>query len=834
MAARRLFALAAILGLAACAGDETSLTDNPLHFAAVIDRAVAAGSELPAGLPEPVEWRFDDAQVGWKPAVPFNPTIAPPRVTRTEDALRLTLTEATRNPNGVPRGGIYVDLPGWAPENWGHVEVRARTTDMEAFSVGFNRREGSGSQTSAPYPFQIGGGFANTNNDGDVHTYQLRADRPQMPQGEWRQLGLWFGAAGPASIDILSIRAVPKEAPFAESAIGARTVGEANVPTMYARAPGRIEFPVRVPSDGRLDVSLGVLRDDAPVTFRVIVTPDGSQPDTLLHESWADRTQWAKRSLDLSGVAGRTARLTFEADAQRTGTVALWGAPTLYTPSRMSVGVLDDATGSPTPVRVRLVDARGATAPLSDDAIAIMWGPNDRASGYGFQPDSSFYVDGGFGVELQPGTYQLSLSKGQEYLKQHHELVVEPGGHLSETFRLKRWIDMPERGWYSADDHIHLRRSPRENPLILKWVAAEDIHVGALLQMGDFWTTYFAQYAWGRDGVYQLEDYMLSSGQEEPRTHEVGHTISLAADDFVRFSGNYYHYDRVFDRVQELGGVSGYAHQGVLFHGYRGLTLDVLRGKVDFVELLQFCTSQEPLHLEHYYHFLDLGFKLTATAGSDFPWCGIGPGWSSRIGDARFYAYLGDDFSFDNWRASLHAGNTFVSSGPVIDLKVNGRIPGDELDVPPGSRLTITATASGHAEQVPLERLEIVAHGEVLQTVTDAEPGQTAAQLVVEMELTVEHGVWIAARAQAGLQQGAHTTPVYVTVDGSGFHNPETALAYLALNEQYLAELEREIAQPNETVNQLAWRFREGLEARILETRAVIGKLRAQFAADQH
>ena len=28
--------------------------------------------------------------------------------------------------------------------------------------------------------------------------------------------------------------------------------------------------------------------------------------------------------------------------------------------------------------------------------------------------------------------------------------------------------------------------------------------------------------------------------------------------------------------------------------------------------------------LENYYRFLDLGYKLTALGGSDFPWCGRG------------------------------------------------------------------------------------------------------------------------------------------------------------------------------------------------------------------
>ncbi len=812
------------LGLAGCRFCQTPpAAENSFHLEKLLEMARFEGSELPADLPAPVEWRFDEPQPEWQPVMPWNPTIAPAQVTRTEDALRVTLTDETRNPNGIPRGGIFIDLPDWDRRDWGYVEVRARTADeFGSVSIAFNLREGSGTSSDFPWPFRSWGDFASVISDSSVQTYRFRADWPaQEADGPWRQVGLWFGSTEPASIDILSVRVIPKEAPFADAAVGVQTVGAAELPALYIRAPGRVEYRVRVPDSGRLDMSLGVLRDDAPVTFRVTAAATGGEAEILLEELWTDRGRWALRSVDLSHLAGQTVALVFEAEADRVGTVALWRAPTLYTPSRLSATIVDAATGEPTPVRVRLTDANGTSAPLPEAAIAIMYGPNDQASGYGFQRDSSFYVDGAFEVELQPGTYWLSLSKGNEYLRQQQELRLEPGGELSETFRLDRWINMPERGWFSADDHIHLRRSLRENPLILRWIAAEDIHVGALLQMGDFWATYFSQYAWGRDGVYQVEDYFLTSGQEEPRTHEIGHTISLAADDFVRFSGEYYHYDRVFDRVHELGGLTGYAHKGVAFHGYRGLTLDVLRHKVDFLEILQF----GEMELDHYYHFLDLGFKLTATAGSDFP-------WGTPIGETRFYTYVGDDFTFDSWRASFHAGHTFVSNGPIIDLTVNGRIPGDELDVTKGSTLSITARAFGHAEQVPLEKLEIVAHGRVLKSVTADEPGQSTEQLFVQMELPVEHGVWIAARAQAEPEQAAHTTPVYVTVEGSGFHNPETALHYLDLSEDYLHELEQEIAQPNQTINQHAWRYREGLEARIAETREIIAKLRAEFTAE--
>jgi len=466
--------------------------------------------------------------------------------------------------------------------------------------------------------------------------------------------------------------------------------------------------------------------------------------------------------------------------------------------AHLTVTVLEEASGRSTPARVRLVAADGSTAPPPEAAFAVMYGRNDQAEGFASQPDGAFYAEGAFELDLEPGTWRLEVSKGNEYLAQTHEVVLAPGEEVSRPVRLRRWVDMPRRGWYSADDHIHIRRSPRESPLILKWVAAEDIHVGALLQMGDFWTdSYFSQYAWGQDGVYQVESHLLTSGQEEPRTHALGHTISLAADELVRFQGEYYHYDQVFDRVRELGGLAGYAHQATsyYFRGHRGMTLDVLRQKVDFVEVLQFCGgfTTEVMRTQSWYQFLDLGFELTATAGSDFPWCGTGGGDSARIGNARFYSKIDGPLSFEGWRQSLRAGHTFVSSGPVLELTVNGRLPGDTVDVAKGSRLTISARANGQPEQVPLRELEIVGHQRVLRRVTADEPGQSSAEITLDLELPVDHGLWIAARCRAGEQQVAHTTPVYVRVDGGGFENPDTAGHYLDLSERYLQELEREM-----------------------------------------
>ncbi len=181
----------------------------------------------------------------------------------------------------------------------------------------------------------------------------------------------------------------------------------------------------------------------------------------------------------------------------------------------LAVRILDAATGQPTPVRVRLQNqngerpkVRGALAvsesaiPIPRQAIAVMFGTQDRAEGYAIQPDGSFYLDGSFDVRLAPGTYTLAISKGFEYLHETQSIELKPGASLTREYKLRRWVDMPARGWYSADDHIHLRRSLADNHPIAQWIAAEDLHVGNLLRMGDFWETYFAQYAFGERGRY--------------------------------------------------------------------------------------------------------------------------------------------------------------------------------------------------------------------------------------------------------------------------------------------------------------------------------------------
>ncbi len=42
--------------------------ETPLHLEEYLDFATIDGSQVSEDIPEPVEWRFDEPQPGWKPA----------------------------------------------------------------------------------------------------------------------------------------------------------------------------------------------------------------------------------------------------------------------------------------------------------------------------------------------------------------------------------------------------------------------------------------------------------------------------------------------------------------------------------------------------------------------------------------------------------------------------------------------------------------------------------------------------------------------------------------------------------------------------------------------
>jgi hypothetical protein len=439
--------------------------------------------------------------------------------------------------------------------------------------------------------------------------------------------------------------------------------------------------------------------------------------------------------------------------------------------------------------------------------------------GEGFK--RSFFAQDSFTLHLSAGSYRLMATKGPEYLPVDRTISVGENESHFVNIELKHWINMSALGWHSGDSHIHYARMDNAaNQRLVRWIDAEDLRIGNVLLMGDARETFFPQYAFGRTGRFVLQDTALIPGQEDPRTNVMGHTIFLNIQKPIRQSkGLYYLYSAIFDEAHRQNALGGYAHvvrDSFLVH--RDMTLNIPRNKVDFVEICEFGEVQ----FELYYEFLNLGFKLSAIGGSDTPWGGT-------VGDSRVYAYINNGFDPDDWFAAVKKGRTFVSVGPLLEFTVDGFLPGEELTPKKGQNLKVHAKGMAGYLDFPLQQLEIVVNGEVVRS---AQPVNNTVSL--DFDIPADHSFWIAARTK-----GAHSSPVYVTVDGQRHWNLSAVPELLAKREQQMKDIENLIDHPDRFLppgHRQNWehldKFRRSskeLRQSIMEARAIYEKLNQEY-----
>jgi hypothetical protein len=321
---------------------------------------------------------------------------------------------------------------------------------------------------------------------------------------------------------------------------------------------------------------------------------------------------------------------------------------------------------------------------------------------------------------------------------------------------------------------------------VMNWIQAEDVHLANIVKMGDIYRTWFEQRGFGKDFRVEDKGYILSPGQECPRTHEeLGHTLAMNIKNMVRNTDQYYLYDTVFDEVHRQGGLSGYAHvNSGIFQVHRDMSINIPKGKIDFIELLQFANLGTSL----YYEFLNLGFKVTASSGSDVPWGG-------SVGEGRVYAYVGKQpFTADRWFEAVRKGNTFVSNGLMLDFTVDGARPGDEVQVNESNYLLhIKARVWGDQTRDLPSKLNIIVHGAPIVTITPDKDGQQS--LEADFSMPAGNGFWIAAQAEGRDGTRAHTTPVYVVKNGLRFWKYDSVPELIAKREASLAEIEHIVAE---------------------------------------
>ncbi len=436
-----------------------------------------------------------------------------------------------------------------------------------------------------------------------------------------------------------------------------------------------------------------------------------------------------------------------------------------------------------------------------------------------------FYSEGKSSIELPEGTASIRIYKGPEYNAYQDTVDIQAGRVTQLRAGLTRWINMPAQGWYSSDDHLHIPRPVKElNPFISKMMQAEDIHVANLLQMGKVANFNIAkQYAHGRGSYYREGDYILAAGQENPRTHFLGHAITLGAQTEINFPEKYLIYRLVWEKAVAQGGINGFAHaifpRNTWMSPRNGLAVMLPQGLVHFIEVLQFNRA----NYASWYDVLNLGFKVAPTAGTDYP-CGD----QNIPGHERFYAKVEGDFNYESWLDAVKGGRTFVTTGPMLDFKVDGFDIGSKIKLKKPSSVHISGTVSTDPDRSRLGSVEIVQNGEVIHQILNI---QNKGRIDFSFDHPIEKSSWLAVRGYGENPKDAyqrfaqvktthfqtfepgnlvHSAPIYVSIAGSPAiekspKSKEIASAWLAqlgameevLDEANIDALAEELASPN-------------------------------------
>jgi hypothetical protein len=488
--------------------------------------------------------------------------------------------------------------------------------------------------------------------------------------------------------------------------------------------------------------------------------------------------------------------------------------------ARVKLSIRTDL-GKPAGVRLRVTNAAGEYfAPLGHlPAYAQSREPGDEILGDGKTSPYTLYalVYDGAQIDLPPGAYTFSATKGFEYEPVRQVVEISTSGPNSVSLKLRKFADFEARGWFPGDTHLHF-----PDPAGVRYeMECEGLRVCSLLlykgglKTGKAGEGVFhnAQDFTGKLSPVSDSEHFIKVG-EEFRSGLLAHLIfqNLKSIVWPVSTGGLKEngpggFDwplmlHAADDAHEQGALVSWAH--FPYPSFEA-PMDIALGRIDSIDLLTTGSPFEPhpvliedykMHgpaafalppIEVYYHYLNCGFHLAASGGSDK--MGLNP----PLGSARTYVRTDGPLTYDSWVEGIRKGHTFTSTYPLLEFSVDGKEAGETLHLAPGKvKLHVRARARSIEAY---DWLEVMYNGKAIRRVKPSGEQNDAA---IDDTIEVERGGWIAARAYGAklLPYGAtwwqqpvfaHTSPIYLDMPGT--HAPAGESAKLFLDQ--LGYLER-------------------------------------------
>ena len=439
----------------------------------------------------------------------------------------------------------------------------------------------------------------------------------------------------------------------------------------------------------------------------------------------------------------------------------------------LSVRTKPAQTGSVTGSRIHLTASDGKFyAPL--DAYA-------RLSGRG---DHIFHTTGRFEVALPVGRATMTITKGFEFWPELAEVEIKPHEVTTLSVNLRRMTDMAAKGWYSGSTHVHMNyagnlHNTLDNLMMMSEAEDQDVVNEQIANKDNRILDYQFFVTGGGPHPLSTPERLLVVGQEY-RPPFYGHVFMFGMKDHLispfttGYEGTaieslYPSNTDMFRKAKAQGATVGYVHafggegdplEGRL-GGAKGFMVDAALGTTDALEW----SDSGRAGFYPLYAVWNNGLRVTAVGGED----SISSSHRSKlVGSVRTYVLTGDrGLDMEAWFAALRAGHAFVSTGPLVELTVNGMIPGETVALPTGGA---SVEIEGHVRSItPLERAMLVFNGEVVEEIPLT---GDRTSLDFTRSLPVRKSGWYHLRAEGSRAERfpldaayalAFTNPVWVT-----------------------------------------------------------------------
>lgn len=407
-------------------------------------------------------------------------------------------------------------------------------------------------------------------------------------------------------------------------------------------------------------------------------------------------------------------------------------------------------------------------------------------------------------LEMEPGLYELYATRGFEWEPLRRKFLVAERNDNHFEFRLTPVKVARDEGWINGDIHLHFSRASHEDSAFWRDIfEAHDLTMGNVMVYNHGTAEHETpQFAFGRKGEHHHPSGVISSGEEIRDNNLFGHMTTaglsrmiepVSVGKLIGLRENFPYFADFCDRVHRQNGLVGYAHGGLGGMGeywviWQSLPVEAALGKLDFLEIMQF---NQYFGYPYWYALLNCGIRLPCVAGSDWPWSKPLADWYGGLGTDRTYVKSSRPGDYRAWLDGIRHGRTFASNGPLISMNVNGGQPGTEVS----ARSCKVDVQAGAWAPYPLERLEVIQDGRVALF---AENHGGRKTLSVEGRLRMTQDGWVAARCHGSVAPEttggtmtwnlhAHTSPVYVRVNGKGIGDPAEALR-MADSVRYIRE----------------------------------------------